>query len=280
MLLNGLKESKKILGKLKKRIKLLKRKKIIPGLAIILVGKNEASKIYVSKKLKEAKALSMNAWLFSFPEKVREKKIIKLIKKLNEDKKVHGIIVQLPLPSHLNKLRILNSIKPEKDVDGFTFSSLGKLMQEKEELVAATPKGCIKLLEAKKVKFQGKHAVIVGHSIIVGKPLAMLLLNRNATVTVCHKFTKNLSNFTRKADLLFVAVGKPKLIKASMVKKNAIIIDIGINKVKGKICGDIDFEKIKNKAKLITPVPGGIGPMTVAMLLENTVIAAEKTIKK
>jgi methylenetetrahydrofolate dehydrogenase (NADP+)/methenyltetrahydrofolate cyclohydrolase len=186
----------------------------------------------------------------------------------------------LPLPSHLNKLRILNSIKPEKDVDGFTFSSLGKLMQEKEELVAATPKGCIKLLEAKKVKFQGKHAVIVGHSIIVGKPLAMLLLNRNATVTVCHKFTKNLSNFTRKADLLFVAVGKPKLIKASMVKKNAIIIDIGINKVKGKICGDIDFEKIKNKAKLITPVPGGIGPMTVAMLLENTVIAAEKTIKK
>lgn len=275
-LLDGRKLSKKILSKLKKKVKKLKKLGIKPGIAILLIGRNTASEIYVTKKIETAINLGINAFLFKLSEKVKEKELLNIIHSLNKNKEVHGIIVQLPIPKHLDKLKVLNAINPEKDVDGFTSLNLGKLVQEKEELVAATPLGCIKLLEAYKVSFEGRNAVIVGHSIIVGKPLAFLLLNRNATVTICHKFTKNLKDITKKADLLFVAVGKPKLITVDMVRKNSVIVDIGINKIKGKIVGDVDFEKVKKKVKLITPVPGGIGPMTIAMLLENTVLAAER----
>lgn len=279
-LINGSDYSKTVLSRLKKEVSVLRKKRIIPQLAIVQVGSDKASNIYVSKKIKAAENIGVKGTLYSFSSKTSEKKLLGLINKLNNNKKVHGIIVQLPLPKHINKLKIINSVSSEKDVDGFTYFNLGKTAQNEKVLVSATPKACMALLEKYKVNLKGAHCVIINDSVIVGKPLAMLLLNEGATVTVCNKFTKNLSAKTRQADILFSAVGKPNFIKSSMVKKGFIGIDIGIVHLKNnKVVGDFAFNSLKKKAKLITPVPGGVGPMTVAMLLENTVLAAKQQAK-
>jgi len=264
--------SSELKEKIKKEISGLKRYGV-PGLATILVGENPASKIYVNLKHKSCEEVGINSVLKKFPENTKEEDVVKCIKELNEDKNIHGILVQLPLPKHINEKRIMNLIKPEKDVDGFHPVNMGNLMIGNEGLVPCTPKGIIYMLSANNIELKGKDVVIVNHSNVVGKPLAAMFLNRNSTVTVCHVYTKNLTEYTIKADILVVGVGIPNFIKEDMVKENAIVIDVGINRVEGKTVGDVDFEKVKNKASLITPVPGGVGPMTIAMLLTNTLTA-------
>lgn len=244
-----------------------------PGLATILVGENPGSKIYVNLKHKSCVEVGINSILKKFPENAAEEDVIKCIRELNEDKSIHGILVQLPLPKHINEKKVMNLIKPEKDVDGFHPINMGNLMIGNEGLVPCTPKGVIYMLSENNIELKGKEVVIVNHSNVVGKPLAAMFLNRNSTVTVCHVYTKNLIEHTTKADILVVGVGIPNFIKEDMIKENAIVIDVGISRVEGKTVGDVDFEKVKNKASLITPVPGGVGPMTIAMLLTNTLTA-------
>jgi len=278
MLIDGKKLANEIRQGLKKRVENLKKKGIIPKLAIILVGEDSASKVYINMKMVSGKEVGIQTELHKFPENVKEAELINLIQKLNNDEKVHGILVQLPLPKHINENRVIEKISPEKDVDGLTSINMFRLLFKDEFLVPCTPKGVIKMLDYHKIDLTGKNAVVVGRSKIVGKPMALMLLNRNATVTVCHSKTKDLKEHTKEADILVVAVGKAKLITKDMVKEGAIVIDVGINRVEGKLCGDVDFENVKDVASYITPVPGGVGPMTVAMVLENTLIAAEKKI--
>ena len=216
--------------------------------------------------------------LYKLPEETTESELLRLIEKLNRSLKIHAILVQLPMPGHINEGKVLAAIALEKDVDGFSPVNIGRLVAGKEAAVPCTPKGIIRLLEKYKISVEGKNAVVVGRSNIVGKPTALLLLNRNATVTICHSKTKNLEQYTREADILVVAVGRPKLITADMVKKGAAVIDVGINRVEGKLVGDVDFESVKEKAAYLTPVPKGVGPMTVAMLIENT-LESYKAIK-
>ena len=256
-----------------------------PGLAVIMVGSNQASKVYVGIKQKTAKEAGINSMQFNLPKETNHKELIELIKKLNEDEKVHGILIQLPLPEQLDEQRILEKIKFRKDVDGFHSRNMGKLVFGRKEIVPCTPKGIIKLIESTGQEIEGKHAVVVGRSNIVGKPIAMLLLEKNATVTICHSKTKDLKKHTKDADILVVAAGKPKLITKDMVKKNAIVIDVGINRTddgteKGKLVGDVDFDSVKEVAGFISPVPGGVGPMTVASLLLNTFYAARHAEEK
>lgn len=276
-LLDGLKLSEKIEKTVAKEVSDFKQKKnIAPCLAVVLAGSNAASELYVKKKQEACKRVGIKSLKFDFSENVSEKELLEKVEEINADKNIHAAIIQLPLPKHINKIKILNSLCPCKDADGFTCWNLGKTIQGEEEFLPATVQGIISLLEEYKINLKGKHAVIVGHSLIVGRPLAEAFLNRNATVTVCHKETKNLANHTKQADVLVSAVGKVNLITAKMVKKNAIVIDVGINKIGGKTVGDVDFENVKKKASFITPVPGGVGPMTVASLLENTLKCAEK----
>ena len=247
-----------------------------PGLATVLVGDDPASQLYVKLKGKACEEAGIKSEKHEFPGDAKEGEIIELIRELNSNSSIHGILVQLPLPKHLNPQNIMAEIAPEKDVDGFNPVSMGNLMIGNEGFVPATPRGIIGMLEHEGVDVEGKDCVIVNHSPVVGKPLAMLLLNREATVSVCHVKTKDLGKFTREADILIVAAGVPGLIKADMVKEGAVVIDVGINKTEDGIVGDVDFEAVKEKASLITPVPGGVGPMTIAMLLENTVMAAKR----
>ncbi len=241
-----------------------------PGLAAILVGENPASKVYVDIKRKTCSEVGIYSELYKLPDSTTEKELLQLIGKLNTNEKIHAILVQLPLPPQLNEERILAAVALEKDVDGFSPVNIGKLMAGKEAAVPCTPKGVIRLLEEYKVEIAGKNAVVIGRSNIVGKPAALMLLNRNATVTICHSKTKNLAQHTKQADILVVAAGKPRLVTADMVKEGAAVIDVGINPVGGKLVGDVDYESVKEKAAYVTPVPGGVGPMTVAMLMENT----------
>lgn len=267
-ILDGKKEAEKIRIKLKEKIANLKEK---PGLAVVMAGDNPASKIYVSNKEKDCKEIGFYSEIHKLPENVEEKEIADLIDKLNNNKKIHGIIVQLPLPQHLNSTKITNLISPEKDVDGFTFVNMGKLLTGKPGFIACTPKGCMHLINLSGQPTEGKNAVVIGRSNIVGKPMAILLMHANATVTICHSKTKNLSEITKNADILVAAIGKEKMIKSDMIKNGAIVIDVGMNTDKdGKLCGDVDFESVKEKASFITPVPGGVGPMTRAMLMQNT----------
>jgi methylenetetrahydrofolate dehydrogenase (NADP+) / methenyltetrahydrofolate cyclohydrolase len=245
----------------------LKRK---PGLAVILVGENPASKIYVGIKRKTCEEVGIYSEERKLPEKTSERELLALIEKLNGDEKIDAILVQMPVPAHISSEKVLSAISVSKDVDGFSPVNIGKLVDGNEEIVPCTPKGIIRMLEEEKIEISGKHAVIVGRSAIVGKPVAMLLLNRDATVSVCHSKTNNLAEITRQADILVVAVGRAGMITADMVKDGAAVIDIGINRVDGKITGDVDFDSVKENAGWITPVPKGVGPMTVAMLLENT----------
>ena len=248
----------------------------MPGLAIVLVGLDPASKIYVNKKIKTATDLGFQATLFSFSETEPESKVITQIQKLNKDHLYSGIIVQLPLPKGFDKFAILDAVAKEKDVDGFGLVSQGLLFEGRAGFLPATARGALELIESTDTEIKGKNCVVVGRSLIVGQPVAKILQDRNATVTVCHSHTKNLEFFTRNADILIVGVGIPNFIKGSMVKPNSVVIDVGINKVDGKIVGDVEFRSVAKVASHLTPVPGGVGPLTVVSLLKNTLDAFKK----
>ena len=247
-----------------------------PTLAVIVVGENPASRVYVNNKKKACDYVGIKSVEYTLPEDTTEDELLALIDLLNRFRYINGILVQLPLPKHIDEKLVLEKIAPEKDVDGFSAYNTGKLWQNQYDIAPCTAMGIIELLNYYNIGVAGKHCVIIGRSNIVGKPVASLLLERNATVTICHSKTKNLSDITSKADILISAVGKPKFVTWGFVKKDAIVIDVGINRDEnGKLCGDVDAENIANKASMLTPVPGGVGPMTVAMLMKNTLIAAK-----
>jgi methylenetetrahydrofolate dehydrogenase (NADP+)/methenyltetrahydrofolate cyclohydrolase len=278
--MDGRKLSSEIISELKRKTENLKAKGVTPRLDIIIVGEDASSKLYVRNKIRTSEQVGVKGELHSFPEKTGREKITGLIKKLNADKNVHGILVQLPLPRHLDAQEIVDEITPSKDVDGLTARSLGKLTMGRADFEPCTPKGIIRLLDNEKIPLQGKHAVVIGRSNIVGKPVSLMLLKRNATVTICHSKTKHLQNHTKNADIIVAAVGKARFVKEGMIKKGAVVIDAGINRSGAKIEGDVDFERVRLKASYITPVPGGVGPMTIAMLLENTLISAKRKLRK
>ena len=242
-----------------------------PNLAVVLVGNDEASLIYDRNKQKAAQAIGMDCLIYHLEESVSERELLELVSQLNNDDRVNGILLQLPLPAHLNPLHVLTQISPEKDVDGFNPYNVGLLQANSPQaFVPATPKGILYMLKQIYPDLSGKNAVVIGRSNIVGKPMAALLLNQNCTVTVVHSKTKKIEDITRQADIVIAACGKPNIVKADWVKEGAFVVDVGINRISGKICGDVDFDAVRQKAAYITPVPGGVGPMTIAMLLANT----------
>ena len=248
------------------------------GLAVVLVGDDPASQVYVRNKIKACEEVGIRSYSYKLPEETSEEELASLLDELVKAKNVHGILVQLPLPKHLDERKILRLIPPAKDVDGFCAENLGNLAMNRETIVSCTPFGVMKMLEEYGIDPKGKRAVVLGRANIVGKPMAMLLLNADATVTVCHSKTRNLNKICAEADILVVAIGKAKFVTADMVKEGAVVIDVGMDRDEnGKLCGDVDFEAVKNKAAFITPVPGGVGPMTITMLLYNTVVAASRS---
>ncbi len=250
---------------------------VTPGLAVILVGDDPASAVYVRNKHRACEEVGMYSAVHKLPAETSEGELLALIDKLNADDAIHGILVQLPLPKHISEERVVLAIDPSKDVDAFHPSNVGKIMLGNYRFLPCTPAGVMALLRHYEIEVEGKHCVVVGRSNIVGKPQALLLLEKNGTVTVCHSRTKNLADITRQADVLVAAVGRPRFITADMVKDGAVVIDVGINRLPdGKLCGDVDFAAVEEKAAAITPVPGGVGPMTITMLLQNTLRAAEK----
>ena len=244
-----------------------------PGLAVVLVGDDHASAVYVRTKNKTCKNLGFQSFENILPANTSESTLLGLIDELNKDERVSGILVQLPLPSHISSYKILEAINPQKDVDGFHLENIGRLVTGNATFKPCTPEGIIQLLDHYKVDIEGKNAVVLGRSNIVGKPISLLLLERNATVTICHSRTKNLSAITKSADILIAAIGKPNFVTADMVKDDVVIIDVGINRVNDKLIGDVDYQSVSKKASLITPVPGGVGPMTIAVLMANTLQA-------
>ena len=247
-----------------------------PGLAVILVGADPASQVYVGSKRKSCAEIGITSQSYDLPETTTEQALLELIEELNQDAEVDGILVQLPLPKHIDSTKVIEQISPEKDVDGFHPYNVGRLCQRIPTLRACTPYGVMKLLETTGISFYGKHAVIVGASNIVGRPMALELLLAGCTVTVTHRFTEDLASHIRQADILVVAVGKPKFIKGEWIKEGAVVVDVGINRLEGKLVGDVEFDIAAQRASYITPVPGGVGPMTVAMLMQNTLSAYEK----
>ncbi len=250
----------------------------VPCLSVIIVGEDPASQTYVKNKVIGCEEVGMKSLKYEFPDGVKQEDIATVIKTLANDKNVDGILVQLPLPKGYDEKYLLDLIPEEKDVDGFCANNLGLLAMGTPRTISCTPFGVMKLLASTGVEISGKNAVVIGRSNTVGKPMAMLLLNANCTVTVCHSKTKNLEEITKNADILVVAIGRPKFLKANMVKDGAIVIDVGINRVEGKLCGDVDFDEVEKKASFITPVPGGVGPMTISMLLYNTLMAANSRV--
>lgn len=279
-ILDGKVMSAEIKEKIAARVKELEQLGVKPGLAVILVGNDPASEIYVRNKGKGCEETGMLSRTIRLDEGITQEELEEEIHRLNEDPAIHGILVQLPLPAHLNEHAALAKILPEKDVDGFHLINAGHLMTGTEGVIPCTPKGALYMIRSAGIDMNGKEAVVIGRSNIVGKPMAMLLLQQNCTVTLCHSRTKDLASHTRRADILVAAVGKPHFVTADMVKPGAVVIDVGINRVEGKVCGDVDFESVKETAGWITPVPGGVGRMTIAMLLANTLDAAERTLKK
>lgn len=270
----------------KKRIEIqtnvqnLKKEGVVPGLAVILVGNDDASRTYVANKQKACKELGIYSELITFDSTVTQAILLSKIYELNESKEIHGILVQLPLPDHLDEDEIINAISPMKDVDGFHPINVGKMVIGQDALMPCTPSGVIVMLEDKGISLSGKHVVIVGRSNIVGKPLGQMLLNRDATVTYCHSKTRDLASYTNQADILVAAVGRANFITADYVKQGAVVIDVGINRnEEGKLCGDVAYHQVKDMASYITPVPGGVGPMTITMLMYNTAKAARKAIQ-
>ncbi len=278
-LLDGKTMSNELREKLALRVENLKARGVTPGLAVILVGEDPASQIYVKNKGLGCAQVGMHSVTIRLPETTTQQELETQIDQLNSDAAIHGILVQLPLPAGLDEAAALARIAPEKDVDGFHVVNAGKLFTGQKGVVACTPKGAMEMIRRTGIDLSGKEAVVVGRSNIVGKPMAMLLLQQNATVTMCHSRTQHLAEHTRRADVLVAAVGKPRFITADMVKPGAIVIDVGINRVDGKVVGDVDFDAVKEVASWITPVPGGVGRMTITMLLENTIEAAERTVK-
>jgi len=283
ILIDGKELAKKIRANLRDEVTELKNKGVNPKLAVILVGNDPASKIYVNNKNKACEDVGIEFEEYLLDENIEMCELLKLINSLNDNPNIHGILLQSPIPRHLDINLAIEEISPKKDVDGFHPISVGKLMIGQDTFVSCTPYGIIKMLEEYNIEIEGANAVVIGRSNIVGKPIAGCLLNKNATVTICHSKTKNLKEITSKADILIVAIGKANFVTEDMVKSGAVVIDVGINRVDdGKIVGDVDFEKVKEKASYITPVPGGVGPMTIAMLMNNVVKAAKniKTYEK
>lgn len=279
-ILDGKVLSAEIREEVRKRVEKMKACGVTPGLAVILVGDDPASEIYVRNKGKGCEETGMLSRTIRMESSTTQEQLEAAIQQLNEDPAIHGILVQLPLPGHLDENAALAKILPEKDVDGFHLVNAGHLMTGTEGVLPCTPKGALYMIKSTGETLSGREAVVIGRSNIVGKPMAMLLLQENCTVTVCHSRTKDLAEHTRRADILVAAVGKAGFVTADMVKPGAIVIDVGINRVEGKVCGDVDFEKVREKAGWITPVPGGVGKMTIAMLLSNTADAAERTLER
>ena len=276
-IINGKELAKNIRLRLKEEVGELKNADIKPKLAVIMVGEDKASKVYVKNKSKACEEIGIEYEEYLMPDTTKMKELLEIIEKLNNDETIHGILVQSPLPNGLDANEAFRAISPKKDVDGFNPVNVGKLSLNQDCFVSCTPFGIIKMLEAYNIETEGANAVVIGRSNIVGKPLAKCLLNKNATVTVCHSKTKNLKEITKQADILIAAIGKPKFITEDMVKEGATVIDVGINRMEdGKLVGDTDFENIKEKVSYITPVPGGVGPMTIAMLMNNVVKAAKQ----
>ncbi|MCH5190244.1 MAG: bifunctional methylenetetrahydrofolate dehydrogenase/methenyltetrahydrofolate cyclohydrolase FolD [Oscillospiraceae bacterium] len=251
------------------------------GLAVIIVGNDPASKVYVSNKKKGCEQVGINSYEYALPEETTTEELLELIEKLNKDTKVDGILCQLPLPRHIDEKTVINSIAPEKDVDAFHPVNTGHIMIGDHSFLPCTPAGIIEMLKYYNIQISGKECVVIGRSNIVGKPMAMLLLQNSGTVTICHSKTENLSDVTRRADILVAAVGKANFVTADMVKDGAVVIDVGMNRnEEGKLCGDVDFPNVKDKCSYITPVPGGVGPMTITMLLNNTLTASKNNMKK
>ena len=277
-ILSGKTMSESLRAEIKDRVAALKEKGLTPGLAVILVGNDPASEIYVRNKGNGCAEVGMYSRTINMPAETTQEELEKAIEELNADPAIHGILVQLPLPKHLDEQAALAKILPEKDVDGFHLINAGHMLTGTPGVVACTPRGALYMIKSTGVDLNGKEAVVIGRSNIVGKPMAMLLMRENCTVTVCHSRTKDLAAHTRQADVLVAAVGKAGFVTADMVKPGAIVIDVGINRVDGKVKGDVDFDAVKEVAGWITPVPGGVGKMTITMLLMNTVEAAERTL--
>lgn len=279
-LIDGKAHSAAIRGEIRERANAFKTKcGREVGLAVVLVGNDPASQVYVKNKIKGCEEAGVKSFAFYLPENATQNQVEELVQSLVDDTAVDGILVQLPLPAHLNASAILKLIPKAKDVDGFCEENIGSLCMNSDCLVACTPNGVMQMLKRENIEIKGKNAVVIGRSNIVGKPMAMLLLNADATVTICHSKTKNLAEICKNADILVAAIGKAKFVKADMVKDGAVVIDVGMNRDEnGKLCGDVDFENVREKCSYITPVPGGVGPMTITMLLFNTVTAAERSL--
>ncbi len=274
-IISGKELAVEIREQLKDKVAKLKAKGIHPGLAVIQVGDDGGSTIYVNNKEKACEEVGIYSQVLRLPENTTQEELLKLVNEYNENPKIHGLLVQLPLPKHISEDEILKAINPKKDVDGFHVVNAGSLFTGLEGLVACTPKGIIKLIKKTGIDIAGKNAVVIGRSNIVGKPVAILLLNENATVTICHSKTKNLKDVCKNADILVAAIGRPEFVNKDFIKEGAVVIDVGTSRVDGKLKGDVDFNSACEVAGYITPVPGGVGPMTITMLLENTVIAGE-----
>ena len=277
IILDGKETARKVRESLKNKVVELKEKKIFPKLAVIMVGDDGASKIYVKNKSKACEELGIEYEEYLLGDDTTQTELLELINKLNTREDVHGILLQSPIPKNLDINEAFRTISPEKDVDGFNPVNVGKLVLGQDTFISCTPFGVIKLLEEYGIEIEGKNAVVIGRSNIVGKPMLQCLLNKNATVTICHSKTKNLAQIAKNADILVAAIGKAKFVTKDMVKRGAVVIDVGINRnEQGKVCGDVDFEEVQNIASYITPVPGGVGPMTIAMLMTNIVKAAKQ----
>lgn len=275
-ILNGKELAKKIRTNLKVEVEELKKQKKYPKLAVIMVGNDQASSIYVKNKSKACDEIGIDFEEYLLPEETTMQELLSLITKLNEEKGIKGILLQSPIPAHLDIQKAFETINPKKDVDGFHPISVGQACIGQDTFIPCTPLGIVRLLEEYKIPIEGKNVVILGRSNIVGKPLMQCMLKKNATVTICHSKTRNIQEITKQADILIVAIGKPKFITEEMVKENAVVIDVGMNRLEnGKLCGDIDYEGVEKKASYITPVPGGVGPMTIAMLMQNVVKATK-----
>lgn len=274
-LINGKEISLSIREELKLGVAELKNKGIIPGLAVVLVGNNSASRTYVNSKHKACNEIGMYSEVIELDEKITEEELLQIVEKLNHEDRIHGILVQLPLPAHISETKVIETISPLKDVDGFHPINIGRMMTKQDALLPCTPFGILKMIQTTNIPIRGKHVVVIGRSNIVGKPVGQLFLNEDATVTYTHSKTSNLKEITKQADILIVAIGVAKLIKKDFVKEGAIVIDVGMNRDEnGKLCGDVDFDNVLDVAGYLTPVPGGVGPMTITMLLHNTVKAA------
>ncbi|MFN5776273.1 MAG: bifunctional methylenetetrahydrofolate dehydrogenase/methenyltetrahydrofolate cyclohydrolase FolD [Burkholderiaceae bacterium] len=279
-LIDGIALSQQLREQVAARTQALHLHGVQPGLAVILVGDNPASQVYVRNKVKACEEAGFHSLLERYDASLSQPALLEHIARLNLDERIHGILVQLPLPDHIDAQRVIEAISPDKDVDGFHIASAGALMTGLPGFWPCTPYGCLKMLDSIGYDLKGKHAVVIGRSNIVGKPMALMLLQRNATVTVCHSGTQNLAHFTRQADVIVAAVGRRNVLTADMVKPGAVVLDVGMNRNdEGKLCGDVDFEGVRQVASYITPVPGGVGPMTITMLLVNTLESAERVAK-